>query len=58
MADAVAVTTIEDGARRAVFYLTNISDGSGEANVKKIDVTYFLYKVKAFLKIFGVKKLI
>ena len=39
MADAVAVTTIEDGARRAVFYLTNISDGSGEANVKKIDVS-------------------
>tara|TARA_R100000455_G_C6253052_1_gene109398 strand:- start:531 stop:932 length:402 start_codon:yes stop_codon:yes gene_type:complete len=39
MADAVAVTTIEDGPRNAVFYLTNISDGTGEANVKKIDVS-------------------
>lgn len=42
MADAVAVTTIEDGARRAVFYLTNISDGSGEANVKRLMYRHYL----------------
>lgn len=30
MADAVTATTVEDGPREAVFYLTNTSDGTGE----------------------------
>jgi hypothetical protein len=39
MADAVTATTVEDGPRKAVFYLTNTSDGTGEAAVTKIDVS-------------------
>ena len=39
MADAVATQTIQDGARKAIFRFTNVSDGSGEAAVKKIDVS-------------------
>ena len=38
MADAVSTTTIIDGAHRAVIQLTNLSDGSGEAAVQKIEV--------------------
>ena len=33
MADAVTATTVEDGPREAIFYLTNTSDGTGEAAV-------------------------
>ena len=39
MADSVNVSTIIDGPRKAVFYLTNISDGTGESAVAKIDVS-------------------
>jgi len=39
MADAVATQTIDDGPQFAVFKFTNVSDGSGEAAVKKIDVS-------------------
>ena len=39
MADAVATQTIQDGARKAIFRFTNVSDGSGESAVKKIDVS-------------------
>ena len=39
MADTVAVTTIQDGDKNAVFYLTNTSDGTGESAVTKIDVS-------------------
>ena len=39
MADAVATQTIQDGAKTAIFRFTNVSDGSGEAAVKKIDVS-------------------
>tara|TARA_R110002020_G_scaffold473239_2_gene702267 strand:+ start:62 stop:469 length:408 start_codon:yes stop_codon:yes gene_type:complete len=39
MADAVATQTIQDGARKAIFRFTNISDGSGETSVAKIDVS-------------------
>ena len=39
MADAVTLTTIEDGPKRAIFYLTNTSDGTGEAAVLKVDVS-------------------
>ena len=39
MADAVAVTTIEDGERQLVVQLTNLSDNTGEAKVTKIDAS-------------------
>ena len=39
MADAVTTTTIIDGARDAVIYCTNTSDGTGEAAVVKVDVS-------------------
>lgn len=39
MADAVASQTIQDGPRKAIFRFTNVSDGTGEAAVKKIDVS-------------------
>ncbi len=39
MADTVTSQTIQDGERKAVLKFTNISDGSGEAAVKKIDVS-------------------
>ena len=38
MADAVTSQTIQDGDRIAVMKFTNISDGSGESVVKKVDV--------------------
>ena len=39
MADAVTSQTLLDTEKKAIFKFTNISDGSGEANVKKIDVS-------------------
>ena len=39
MADAVNVTTIEDGERQLVVQLTNLSDSTGESKVTKIDVS-------------------
>ena len=39
MADAVASQTIQDGPRIAVFRFTNVSDGTGESAVTKIDVS-------------------
>ena len=39
MADAVTSQTLSDGDRIAVVKLTNISDGSGESSVKKVDVS-------------------
>ena len=39
MADAGASTTIVDGPRKAFFYFTNTSDGTGESAVTKIDVS-------------------
>jgi hypothetical protein len=39
MADAVTTTTVIDGARNAVIYCTNTSDGTGEAAVVKVDVS-------------------
>ncbi len=39
MADAVTSQTIQDGARKAVLKFTNISDGTGEAAVVKVDVS-------------------
>ena len=39
MADAVTSTTLMDSDRVAIVQLTNTSDGTGEAAVKKIDVS-------------------
>lgn len=39
MADAVTSQTIQDGERKAVLKFTNISDGTGETNVVKVDVS-------------------
>lgn len=39
MADAVSSQTILDGAKNAVIKLTNLSDGTGEAAVLKVDVS-------------------
>lgn len=41
MADAVTSQTIQDGSRKAVMHFTNVSDGNGEAAVKKVDVSAF-----------------
>jgi hypothetical protein len=39
MADTVTSQTIQDGERKAILKFTNISDGSGESAVTKIDVS-------------------
>ena len=39
MADAVATQTIQDDAKTAIFRFTNVSDGTGESAVVKIDVS-------------------
>ncbi len=39
MADAVTSQTIIDGDKHAVMKFTNVSDGSGESTVKKVDVS-------------------
>lgn len=42
MADAVTSRTVIDGPTNAVFVFTNVSDGTGESAVKKIDVSTLL----------------
>lgn len=39
MADAVASQTLIDGPRKAVMKFTNVSDGTGESAVLKVDVS-------------------
>jgi len=39
MADAVTSQTIQDGGRHVVMSFTNVSDGTGESAVKKVDVS-------------------
>ena len=39
MADTVTTQTLADGPKTAVLKLTNISDGSGESAVTKVDVS-------------------
>ena len=39
MADAVTSQTIQDGQTTAVLKFTNVSDGTGESAVKKVDVS-------------------
>ena len=46
MADAVTSQTLVDGHQTAVFKFTNISDGSGESAVKKVDVSALATNVR------------
>lgn len=39
MADAVSTQTLRDGSKYTVIKITNLSDGTGEAAVKKVDVS-------------------
>ena len=39
MADAVAVHTLLDGKKNAIMKFTNVSDGTGESAVLKVDVS-------------------
>ena len=39
MADAVTSQTIQDGERNLVMKFTNVSDGTGESAVAKVDVS-------------------
>ena len=39
MGDAVTSTTISDGTHKAVIQITNLSDGTGEDAVNKVDVS-------------------
>jgi hypothetical protein len=39
MADTVTSQTIQDGATHVVMSFTNVSDGTGESAVKKVDVS-------------------
>ena len=39
MADTVTSQTIQDGQKIAVLKFTNVSDGTGESAVKKVDVS-------------------
>ena len=39
MADAVATQTLFDGSKKVIQKFTNISDGTGESAVKKVDVS-------------------
>ena len=41
MADAVPSQTLSDGDRLAVVKFTNISDGTGESSVEKVDISGF-----------------
>ena len=41
MADAVTSQTIVDTDKRVIIKFTNLSDGNGEASVKKVDVSAF-----------------
>lgn len=41
MADAVTTTTVFNGKRRLVVHLTNVSDGTGESAVVKVDKSTF-----------------
>lgn len=41
MADTVSTTTLFNGSRRLIVKLTNLSDGTGESNVVKVDKSTF-----------------
>lgn len=39
MADTVTTETVYDGRRRKIIHLTNVSDGTGESGVTKLDIS-------------------
>ena len=39
MADTVSVTVIEDGPRNYIIHLVGLSDGTGETDVTKVDIS-------------------
>lgn len=41
MADAVTTTTVFNGSKKLVVHLTNVSDGTGESGVVKVDKSTF-----------------
>ena len=51
MADAVTSQTIIDGSKTAVLKFTNVSDGSGESAVTKVDVSALSNNVSFFNKL-------
>lgn len=44
MADAVTIQTVFQGNRQLVMRFTNVSDGTGESGVKKVDVSDYTLK--------------
>lgn len=46
MADTVTTQVIENGQRNLVVHFTNVSDGTGESGVMKIDATAGTYAVR------------
>jgi len=58
MADAVNSTVIIDGDRNYVIHMDNVSDGTGEAAVKKIDISTLTFSdgtVPTMLKLMEVQ---
>lgn len=51
MADAVNTQTIENGPRNLVMKFTNISDGTGESAVVKVDASTFAPALTTSLKV-------
>ena len=51
MADAVTSQTLADGDRIAVVKFTNISDGTGESSVEKVDISALAASTNYHLKI-------
>lgn len=51
MADSVTTQTIEDGKRNLVMKFTNVSDGTGESGVIKVDASTFTPALTASLKV-------
>lgn len=43
MADTVTTETVYNGRRRKIIHLTNISDGTGESGVNKMDISTFTF---------------
>ena len=43
MADTVTTETVFSGQRRKITHLTNVSDGTGESGVTKIDISTFTF---------------
>ena len=57
MADAVTSTVISDGNRNYKIKLTNISDGTGESAVTKVDISALLMNTGLAPSYFAVKSI-